>query len=192
MNYESDIRSCFGLMFNLAIGDEIKPLINEKKIEAVYEEKVDRVAYPYVGIGGSGFIVIPYAANISVGTRVVKDGQIVGLDISGNYTATFVSQYAFGKIMAPFYFSQDAKNSYFMGPFVTFGLENIYDGFEGIIDQKKNSFLAITGIGIGKNIAKGNRLSFWQIGANMRRFNVSEKEKSTIWPTMTFQYGIGF
>lgn len=179
-----------GFILNIAFAEESKPLINEMKIEGVLEEKVDRLAYPYIGVGGSAFVVIPYAANISLGTRVVKEGQMVGLDISGNYTATFVSQYMFGKVMTPLYFSENSKNSYFMGPFVTFGLENFFEEF---IDQQRNSFVAITGVCIGKNILSGNRLSFWQVGANMRRYNVSEKKKSSIiWPTMTFQYGIGF
>ncbi len=142
-----------------------------------------------MGVGGSAFVVIPYAANLSLGTRIAKEGQLVGLDISGNYTATFVSQYMFGKILAPFYFSQDAKNSYFMGPYITFGQEHM---FQELIGEKRDSFLAITGVSIGKNMMSGNRLSFWQIGANMRRYSVRHKEENLIWPTMTFQYGIGF
>jgi hypothetical protein len=181
-----------GFSLNVAFADDIKPLINEKKIGGILEENVDRVFYPYLGLGGSAFVLIPYAANISLGTRVVKEGQMIGLDISGNYTATFISQYVFGKIMTPFYFSENSKNSYFMGPFITFGLENIFEGYEQIFAQKRDSLLAITGICIGKNIATDSKLSFWQIGANMRRLNMSHKENSAIWPTMTFQYGIGF
>jgi hypothetical protein len=181
--------SVLGLLLNSVIAEEFAFPQESRKIEGVLEEKVDKSVYAYVGVGGSAFVFIPYGANISIGARVAKEKQLLGLDISGNYTITMVSQYIFGKVLAPFYFFEDAKNSYFLGPFVTLGFENTIDP---IIKVKGNSLLAITGLSFGENTTTGNKLSFWQVGANMRRLNLSHKEESVIWPTMTFQYGIGF
>lgn len=151
--------------------------------------------YPYIGAGASAFVVVPYGANLGLGARVIRPYTPIGFDGSLNFTSTFVSHYIFAKGMVPLFIDPtDVKNSYYVGPFGTIGINNVYSDIDDkIFGPKGNSLLSIVGIAFGKNMEGDGRVSFWQLGANIRRFGTDfSKSNTSPWPTVTFQYGVGF
>lgn len=152
--------------------------------------------YSYVGAGFSTFVIIPYSANLSIGARKARPDNAVGWDISLNYTTSYISQYTFAKVMAPIYAnSQEPISSYYFAPYLCLGYNtsqvNVHD-----FDFNKgrySSALLVTGMAIGKNFKVGDKLGFSQLGINIRRFDIMDaRAKSSAWPTLTYQYGIGF
>ena len=148
--------------------------------------------YLYAGVGFSAFAIIPYAANISLGGKIGRHDSILGLDTSINFTSTYVSQYIFGKLLMPLYFNPDkVTESFYFGPFVTAGFNQQFKTMSQEL-PKGNSFLAITGVSFGRNMISGERLSFWQLSGNIRRYSPDIRLENSTWPTLMFQYAIGF
>ena len=151
--------------------------------------------YPYGAVGLSSFVVLPYGANVALGVRTIETKKPLGIDLSLNYTTTYISQYIFGKVMTPIFLQySNVENSFYLAPFVTFGWDQSWNQFDFDREnvRKKSALLAITGISFGHHkVTNEDNLIFWQVGANIRRFDVTE-QTSTFWPTMTFLYGRGF
>lgn len=176
----------------LAIEPPIPPSSASYSLQNIPTEVKEKTSYPYVGVGFSSLVIVPYAMNISLGNKWAKPDQFVGLDGSLNLTSTFISQYVFGKIGVPFYVSpKEATNSYFIGPFIASGVNYQFEETSPEF-AKGFSWLTIAGVSVGRNIEQDGKLSFWQLSANIRRFNMGPQIKSSPWPTLTFQYGIGF
>lgn len=151
--------------------------------------------HPYFSVGVSSMTIIPYGANLSLGTRLAKPNQIVGFDSSINLTSTFISNYAFVKGMMPLYFNtENVSSSFYFGPFATVGVNYQYTGSAEFLGPKGLSMLSVMGLSFGKNISNANgSMSFWQLSTNLRRFDTNFKHSSTsYWPTWTFQFGFGF
>jgi hypothetical protein len=150
--------------------------------------------YSYVGVGFSTIAIVPCGANISIGSRYAKNPIPIGIDQSINFSSTFASQYIFAKTLVPVYFSpRNIANSFYAGPFATIGYNNqLDDPFNKNLPPEK-SYLLVNGFTFGKNIDHHLKISFWQISANLRKYKLTGiQTKTSIWPTLSFQYGIGF
>ncbi|MCH9611756.1 MAG: hypothetical protein S4CHLAM102_02290 [Chlamydiia bacterium] len=155
-----------------------------------------KATHNYFGVGFSALTVLPYAANIGMGTRVAIPGKPLGADVSLNYTSSFFSQYIFAKGMLPIYLNpQSPSNSWYVGPYATAGYNRSIN--EKVrLHKNDTGLLVISGFAIGKQKATNENLSFWQIGGNITRylFRFAGENSNEVdpLPTFTFQYGVGF
>ncbi len=153
--------------------------------------------HPYLGAGVSVFVYgsqyqisFPYSANAAFGARQTIPNHRMGFDLSINYTATFVSHYFFGKGMLPVYLNKEnPEESAYIAPYLCVGFNQYYT-FGTDLKNSDSGLLAINGIAFGKNYLVNDKMQFFQVSANISRLDLPGSWM--LWPTLTFQYGMGF
>jgi len=142
------------------------------------DQTITRPIRPYLDVGYSKFLILPYGVNAGAGIRTTIDGAPFGIDFSINQAFTPISSYTFVKTMIPIYLSRkDPGTSRYLGPYTTFGRE---------YPNKEN--LMIGGIAYGKNSSPLGLLTFTQVNINL----VQVRSKIEFFPSVTIQAGIGF
>lgn len=131
------------------------------------ESSVSQDLSRYVTVGFSSVVCVPYIANTSIGVRFTKDDSLVGYDGSLNYTTNGFYNNLFAKGFFPFYLtSSTAKNSYYIGPYITIGKDFpkfVWSG--GGVETRDGKPELEGGFSFGKNIGGQKISSFWQVTA---------------------------
>ncbi|MCH9611757.1 MAG: hypothetical protein S4CHLAM102_02300 [Chlamydiia bacterium] len=131
----------------------------------------------YVGLGTSTYVVIPYAGNISLGTRYAQPGYLIGLDASLRIDGSVAFESGLLQLAMPLYFSPNKiHSSWYIGPSLGLGIYHVrMDGWPSFVPRIDPKIL------VGKQFMRNDRISFMQVVA------------APFTPTLfEFQYGIGF